>query len=156
MEQKTKKIITEEEKDPTKASPTKVSRILNKLFDLYASSETFLSFMAQKFPDEERAIILKIYCDPETVTFGSKISHGKLLKFSDEEYAQPPKITVYATILSKHFIQILSGYDDWGCAYDIDYAWATSNLIFQGGERADIHRQILSDMFHEFRYLLKL
>lgn len=155
MEQKTEEITTEEEKDPTKASPSKVSRVMNKLFDLYASSETFLSSMAQKFPDEERAIILKIFCDPETVTFGSKISNGNLLKFSKEEYEQPPKITIYAILRSKHFIQILSGYDDWGAPYDVDYAWATGDLVFQG-ERADIHRQILSDMFHEFRYLLKL
>ena len=154
-QQKTEEIITEEDKDPTKASPTKVSRVMNKLFDLYASSDSFLSSMASKFPDEERAIILKIICDPETVIFGSKISNGRLLKFSDEEYAQPPEITIYAILRSKHFIQILSGYDDWGCAYDVDYAWATCDLIFQG-ERADIHRQILSDMFHEFRYLLKL
>lgn len=150
---KTEEITTEE--DPTKASPIKVSRVMNKLFDLYASSNTFLSSMASKFPDEERAIILKIVCDPEVVTFGSKISNGRLLKFSDEEYDHPSGITIYAILRSKHFIQILSGYDDWGAPYDVDYAWATGDLVFEG-ERADIHRQILSDMFHEFRYLLKL
>jgi len=146
---------TTEEKSEPKASPTKVSRVLNKLFSLYASSDTFLGSMAQKFPEEERAIIIAVYCGTEIVTFGAKISKGKLVKFSEEEYQQPPPITIQAVLHSKHFIQVLSGYDDWGAPYDIDYAWATGDLVFYG-EKADIHRQILSDMFHEFRYLLKL
>lgn len=145
----------EVESHEIKVNAAKVSRVLNKLFDLYSSSDNFLGSMAKKFPDEERAIILLINCDPDIITFGSKISSGQLLKFSKEEYETPPKITIYASLIAKHFVQILSGFDDWGCIYDIDYAWATADLTFQG-EKADIHRQILSDMFHEFRHLLKL
>lgn len=146
--------VTEDEDD------IRISRILDKLFDQYTSSEKFVHDLAEMFPNENRSLLMVIKCPKKTVYFGAQLLNGQIQKLQVEDFNLAKEGSVKALLDSTTFVRILVGYDErhtdiYGkpIPFDINYAWSTGDLKFEG-KKVYVHRQILKGMFDEFHFLI--
>lgn len=139
-----------------------ISRILNKLFVQYASNTVFLTEALKRGGGlRDYALLLLIKCKHKTVYFGAKITKdGAMAKIPIEDFNFTEEGQVKAVTDATTFTRILVGYDERHLdtrgkpiPYSLNYAWSANELQFEG-KSVYIHRQLMEDMFTEFRYLI--
>lgn len=139
-----------------------ISRILDKLFCQYASNTKFLTEALKRGGGiRDYALMLIIKCAKKTVYFGAKITKdGAMVKMKQDEFDFNEEGQVKTTTDATTFTRILVGWDERHLdahgkpiPYSLNYAWGANELIFEG-KSVYIHRQLMEDMFTEFRCLI--
>lgn len=149
-------------------SQAKIHRILDKLFKIYSESEDFKTkFSLEGY--ENRSLLLTIVKEPlqgidihevaitaynsrDAVRFGARYHDGKVERYMPEDLT---KFTVQCIMDQDIFIDLLLGKDKYGNPFDINDAWGRKWIGFEG-ENWLIHKEILTEMFNEFRYMLNI
>lgn len=165
-------IETEEELTENQSNiktSTKIHRILDKLFNTFSNSEAFKEKFRILPEGDERSLLLTILKDPiqgidiheivlsaynnkDVVRFGAKFTNNILEQFMPEQLTS---FTVQCIMDQDIFIDLLLGKDKYGERFDIDNAWGRKWIGFEG-ENWLIHKEMLADMFEEFRHLLNI
>ena len=145
-----------------------IHRVLNRLFAIYSDSEEFKSkFSISGYND--RSLLLTVVKDPlqgtdiheiaynsyntkDVVKFGARFHDKRLEQYNPDDQSL---FTVFCFMDQDTFIDLLLGEDKYHNPFDINDAWGRKWIAFDGKDWL-VHKEILSDMFTEFRYLLNI